>query len=181
MLNPLSEDVLLPSRRWEMISEQTLAAIASTIDFPGLDMNQHRHYRLYFEITNAHIAAIFIGLYFNNDLVHANYRHNDFWARGAATGGLNNNQPRASTIDLGEQCSMVHDIVQYYGGRVGYVGHGFTGLGATFELNWFAGHWLTIPANVTQITLRSLDFANVLQLGMAAGSRARLFRLYEGV
>lgn len=179
MLRPPSEDVPLPPpRRWDMISEQTVAVLASDIDFPGLDMNTHRHYRLFFEIVNAHAAAIFIGLYFNNDLVHANYRHNDWWSRGGVSGGLNNNQPRVAYILAGEQASMVYDIVQYYGGRVGYIGHGFGRLAANMELRHYAGYWFTIPANVTRLTLRSLDLGNLLQLGIAVGSRARLFRYY---
>lgn len=179
MLREPAEDRQLPlTRGFEMISEQTMTVLSNTITFANLDMNRDRFYRLIFDIDNAHGAAIFIGLYFNGDFVHANYRHNDHWSRGGVTGGLNNNQPRCAYMALNDECSMIIDIVQYYGSRYGYIGKGFSRTGGNLTCDWFMGYYLPVTANITQIDLRSLDLANVLQLGISIGDNARLFRYY---
>jgi hypothetical protein len=95
VMNPRIPQGLAGTGMWEELAAATLGAGAQNIDIGGLSIGTtgtHKRFKLYFNLLNSSGGLITVNMYFNGDLVAANYNYRVQAAGGNAAFICQNNQ-----------------------------------------------------------------------------------------
>lgn len=140
------------SSGWETVTTTTVSVATDTITFNGLNLSTAQVYKIFVN-AKCSIGSTQIGLYYNNDIVEANYQGQYLFWQGAATGafGFNNSEimecPDADGSVSAEITIMQNDYVR----AICHMNYDYTSTVAaqTNHTKW------TSTANVTAIKLKS--------------------------
>lgn len=172
---PASDEMITPRGRLHLVSEQTLLANASQVDFLGLDINTERVYYLEADFTNALAANTRFHTYVEANEVDARYWRQRIYGAGAGVTAQRVNEARALEVianQNGRLCLWFH---LSYAGFPYIEGRALGRHGANIHLGVVFIQCLDIYANITSITLISRNILGVEVVGFLAGSRFRLW------
>lgn len=158
---------------WTKIREQTLIATIDTVTFNGLDLDRDGSYKL---LLNMEVAggAVTVRLYYNNDLVDANYYNQYLTADAGVVAGGRTNDAMISRVeaDLFSTCEVT--VMRPPGNYTRALAQTSRYAPATIGF-FFLSHIWNVLSNVTRI-----DIVLIGGTVFAAGSTFKLFKLALG-
>ena len=177
MLRGLEEDHILPAAtRWDLIAETILAANASRVEIPNLDLSYHKVYKLVVMMRNMAAANIYLNMYFNDDEVDANYHSS--YIRGGSTPLITGNFNRSTieTVTFGDQAVATLTIQRSIQGYITWIGKSVKDRAASIWISLIGGTHNVVQANLTKITIFTRNIATGLEIvALEAGSEIKIF------
>lgn len=171
--------MITPRGRLHLVSEVTLAAAASRVNFTGLDINTERVYYLEADFRNALAANTRFHVYVEGVLVDANYWRQRIYGAGAGVTAQRLNEARALEVTANQRAKLSLKFHRSYEGYLYVEGVAMGREGANIHVQLDFIQSTFTRTNLTSITLMSRNIAGVEVVGFLLGSRFRLWA-YRG-
>ena len=154
-----------------LLAELTTTALATSVEFTGLDINAHKGYRIEIEYLNGTATSHLISMYVNGLTTATDYYREYLSAEGATVAAGNVNDGGIAGVGASERALAGVDLA-LLPGDIAYADSSITrDSGTSLKRHWYSWIRTAAVANIT-----SLTFTAGVADGIGIGTTIKIYR-----